>query len=87
MKNATGNGPAAIGMIGEMRRSQRGMPGTSAPIALTPCWNICVWWHSSVASCVRYRNSAEPFSDLKTYCMMPRMRMFSNCRPTFMMLA
>ena len=24
-------------------RSQAGMPGTSAPIRLTPCWNICVW--------------------------------------------
>ena len=87
MKKPTGVREANHGMIGETRRIQRGNPGTSAPMMLTPCWNIWVWWHSSVASWVRYRNSADPLSRFAMYCMIPRIRMFSNCSPTFMMLA
>jgi uncharacterized protein involved in exopolysaccharide biosynthesis len=45
-------GPAASGRSGATLMNQRGPPVTGWPIRFTASWNIWVWWHSSVASCV-----------------------------------
>ena len=65
MKKATGSGPATSGTSGEIQRSLRGMPGTSAPMRLIISWNIMVWLHSSTDSCRQYRYSGDPLGTQK----------------------
>ena len=52
MKKPYGASRAASGRIGASQRKIRGAPATSTPERFTNSWNICVWWHSSVASWV-----------------------------------
>jgi hypothetical protein len=52
MKKPTGSRRAASGRNGPRNLNSRGAPATSTPERFTNSWNIWVWWHSSVASCV-----------------------------------
>ena len=71
-------------MKGDAARRCRRMPGTSTPTRLTNSMNIWMWLHSSVISCMQYRNSGDWWGSETAYCMSPRISMLSKAAPTFM---